>query len=70
MLPLGRVRFIKCDPTLVFDCRDRWDVSAVSILSRTGQTDRGYVIALIDAQHVSAMNFVPSYLALFLEHPN
>jgi amino acid adenylation domain-containing protein len=43
---------------------------AAVVLAQPGlEADPGYLIALINAQHISAMNFVPSCLALFLEHP-
>src|SRR6516164_4752231 len=43
---------------------------AAVVLAQPGlESDPGYLIALINAQHISAMNFVPSFLALFLEHP-
>jgi amino acid adenylation domain-containing protein len=43
---------------------------AAVVLAQPGlEVDPGYLIALINAQHISAMNFVPSHLALFLEHP-
>jgi amino acid adenylation domain-containing protein len=43
---------------------------AAVVLAQPGlEADPGYLIELINAQHISAINFVPSCLALFLEHP-
>jgi amino acid adenylation domain-containing protein len=43
---------------------------AAVVLAQPGlEADPGYLIALINVQHISAMSFVPSVLALFLEHP-
>jgi thioesterase domain-containing protein/acyl carrier protein len=43
---------------------------AAVVLARPGvECDPTYLIALINAQHVSTIHFVPSALALFLEHP-
>ena len=45
-------------------------IGAAVVLAQPGlEADPGYLIELINAQHVSAMNLVPSYLALFLERP-
>jgi amino acid adenylation domain-containing protein len=43
---------------------------AAVVLAQPGlEADAGYLIELINAQHVSTIDFVPSHLALFLEHP-
>ena len=43
---------------------------AAVVLARPGvESDPTYLIALINAQHISTIHFVPSALALFLEHP-
>jgi amino acid adenylation domain-containing protein len=43
---------------------------AAVVLARPGvESDPSYLIALINAQHISTIHFVPSALALFLEHP-
>jgi amino acid adenylation domain-containing protein len=43
---------------------------AAMVLTRPGfEADPAYLVALINAQHVSTIYFVPSILALFLNHP-
>lgn len=44
---------------------------AAMVLARPGlEVDPDYLVALINAQNISTLCFVPSSLALFLEHPN
>jgi amino acid adenylation domain-containing protein len=44
---------------------------AAMVLARPGfEADPDYLVALINAQNISTLVFVPSSLALFLEHPN
>ena len=59
-----------------FDCSIQelfWPLctGAAMVLARPGfEVDPDYLVALINAQKISTLVFVPSSLALFLEHPN
>jgi amino acid adenylation domain-containing protein len=59
-----------------FDCSIQelfWPLctGAAMVLARPGfEADPDYLVALINAQNISTLGFVPSSLALFLKHPN